>query len=102
MRVYTVLFYSGSEFCGTYKRTNNRRHVTDLNLRNNENRPSLTSSAAAEERNDVLSKNTIDEMADAIVHQHQRVSSTAPLGALCVEPTRFTRARHSSRSCVRA
>jgi len=41
-------------------------HVTDLDLRNDENRPSLTSSAAAEEREDVSSKNTIDEMADAI------------------------------------
>jgi len=40
--------------------------VTDLDLRNVETSPSLTSSAAAEERQDVSSKNTIDEMADAI------------------------------------
>jgi len=40
--------------------------VTDLALRNNENRPSLTSSAVAEERQDASSKNTTDEMADAI------------------------------------
>jgi len=40
--------------------------VTDLDLRNDENRPSLTSSAVAEERPDVSSKNTIDEMGDAI------------------------------------
>jgi len=40
--------------------------VTDLDLRNDENRPGLTSSAAAEEHQDVSSKNTIDEMADAI------------------------------------
>jgi len=39
--------------------------VTDLDLRNVETSPSLTSSAAAE-RQDVSSKNTIDEMADAI------------------------------------
>jgi len=35
--------------------------VTDLDLRNDETRRSLTSSAA-EERQDVSSKNTIDEM----------------------------------------
>ena len=40
--------------------------VTDLYLRNNENRPSLTSSAAAEKRQDVSLKNTIDELADAV------------------------------------
>jgi len=41
--------------------------VTDLDLRNDENRPSLTTNAVvAEERQDVSSKNTIDEMADAI------------------------------------
>ena len=40
--------------------------VTDLGLRNDETGPSLTSSAAAEERQDVSTKNTIDEMADAI------------------------------------
>jgi len=39
--------------------------VTDLDLRNDENRPSLTSGAVAEKRQDVSSKNTIDEMADA-------------------------------------
>ena len=39
--------------------------MTDLDLRNDENRPSLTSSAV-EERQDVSSKNTIDEMADTI------------------------------------
>jgi len=33
--------------------------VTDLDLRNDENRPSLTSSAVAEERQDVSSKNAI-------------------------------------------
>jgi len=40
--------------------------VTDLDLRNDANRPSLTSNAVAEERQDVSSKNTTDEMADAI------------------------------------
>jgi len=41
--------------------------VTDLDLRNEENRLSLISSAAtAEERQEVSSKNTINEMADAI------------------------------------
>ena len=39
--------------------------MTDLDLRNDENRPSLTSSAVAEERQDVTSKHTADEMADA-------------------------------------
>ena len=42
-------------------------HVaTDLDLRNDENKPSLTSSAVAEERQ-VSSKNTIDELSDAII-----------------------------------
>ena len=40
--------------------------VTDLDLRNDENRPSSTSSAVAEERQDVSTKKTINEMADAI------------------------------------
>ena len=40
--------------------------VTGLDLRSDENRPSLTSSAVAEERPKLSSKNTIDEMADAI------------------------------------
>ena len=40
--------------------------VTDLDLCNDENKLSLTSSAIAEERQDVSLKNTIDEMADAI------------------------------------
>jgi len=33
--------------------------------------------------------------------RHHRVSCTASFGASCVEPTRFTRARHLSRSCAR-
>jgi len=40
--------------------------VTDLDPRNDENRPGLTSGSVAEERQEVSSKNTIDEMADAI------------------------------------
>jgi len=40
--------------------------VKDLDLRNDENRPSVTSSAVAEERQDVQLINTLDEMADAI------------------------------------
>jgi len=40
--------------------------VTYLDVRNHDNRPSLTSSAAAEERQEVSSKNTIDELSDAI------------------------------------
>jgi len=40
--------------------------VTDLDAHDHENRPNLTSSAAAEERKDVSSKNAIDEIADAI------------------------------------
>jgi len=38
----------------------------DADLRNDENRPSLTSGAVAEERQMVSSKNTTDEMADTI------------------------------------
>jgi len=40
--------------------------VTDLDLRNDENTPIVTSRAVAEECQDVSSKNTIDEMADVI------------------------------------
>jgi len=40
--------------------------VADLDLRIDENRFSLTSSVVAEERQDVSSKNTINEMADTI------------------------------------
>ena len=40
--------------------------VTDLDAHDDENRPSSTSSAVAEERKGVSSKNTIDEIADAI------------------------------------
>jgi len=40
--------------------------VTDLDLRNDENRSSLTSGAVAEERQEVSSKNTIYEIAEAI------------------------------------
>jgi len=39
--------------------------VTDLDVRNDDNRPSLTSGAAPEERQEVSSKNTIDELSDA-------------------------------------
>jgi len=38
--------------------------ITEFDLRNDENRPSLTSSAVAEDRQDVSSKNTIDKIAD--------------------------------------
>jgi len=38
----------------------------DLDVRNDENGPSLTSGAVAEERQEVSSENTIDELADAI------------------------------------
>jgi len=41
--------------------------VTDLDVRNDENKPSLTSGAVAEERQEVSSKNTIDGLADAII-----------------------------------
>ena len=40
--------------------------MTNLDLRNDENRPSLTSNAVAEERQDVSSKNTMNEMANTI------------------------------------
>jgi len=40
--------------------------VTDLDLRIDESRPSLTSGAVAEKSQEVSSKNTIDEMADTV------------------------------------
>jgi len=40
--------------------------VTDLDLRNDENERSLTSSAVAEKHQDVSPKKTMDEVADAI------------------------------------
>jgi len=52
--------------------------VTDLDLRNDENRSRLTSSAVAEECQEVSSKSTIDEMADGITGGTMSVS--APFG----------------------
>jgi len=40
--------------------------LSQTDVRNDENRPSLTSGAAAEKRQEVSMKNTIDELADAI------------------------------------
>ena len=40
--------------------------VTDIDVRNDDNRPSLTSGVAAEERQEVSSKNTTDALSDAI------------------------------------
>ena len=40
--------------------------VTDLDVRNDDNRPSLTSGAAAEEGHEVSSKDTIDELSYGI------------------------------------
>jgi len=70
---FKLLFYSGSEvqrihFCGTCKRTENRRTCCDRLgcVRNDGNRHNLTCGAAAKERQEVSSKNTIDELSDAI------------------------------------
>ena len=60
----------------------------------------LTSSNACSFPNRVHDKSITSLNVASLIH-HQRVSCTAPLGALCVEPTRFTRARHPSRSCAR-
>jgi len=65
--------YSGSEVqrrhfygtCNVRGQKVEEHAATDLDLRNDENRPSLTSGAEAEDRQEVLSKNTIDELADA-------------------------------------
>ena len=44
-----------------------KKHViTDFDVRNIDNRPSLISGSAADERQEVSSKNTIDEFSDAI------------------------------------
>jgi len=40
--------------------------VADLDVRNDDNRPSFTSDAAAEERQEVVSKNTTGELSDTI------------------------------------
>jgi len=40
--------------------------VTDLDVPNNDNRPSLISGSAADERQEVSSTNTIDELSNAI------------------------------------
>ena len=68
---FKLLSYSGSESKGVISAELVRgqkieEHVTDLDLRNDENRPSLTSGAVAEERQEVSSKSTIDEVAGAI------------------------------------
>ena len=51
--------------------------VTDFHAHNDENRSSVTSSAVAEERQDVSPKNAVDEMADAITGDNDR--SLCPL-----------------------
>ena len=48
--------------------------VTDLYLRNDENKPSLTSGATAEERQEVSSKNTTDELSDSFTGSKDMVS----------------------------
>ena len=54
-------------FLRNLKRTENRRTCCyRFRWRIDENRPSLTSGTVAEERQDVSSKNTIDELSDAI------------------------------------
>jgi len=58
--------FSGDIYAEPARRQKIEEHVTDLDQRNDENRPSLTSGAAAEERQEVSSKDTIDEMADTI------------------------------------
>jgi len=68
---FKLLFYSGSESSGDIsaelvRGQNIEDVVTDLDLRNDENRPSLTSGVVAEERQEVSSKSTIGEMTDAI------------------------------------
>ena len=65
---YTVAVKSSGDISAELVRGQKiEKHVvTALDLRNDENRPSSTSSAVAEERQDVSSKNTIDRMADAI------------------------------------
>ena len=81
-----MLFYSGSEiqrsyFCRTCKRTENRSwYRLRSSLHNNDNRPSLTSGAAAEERQEVSSKNPMDELPDAITGDNDigLLASTIP------------------------
>jgi len=69
---FKLLSYNGSEaqrryFAEVLRLQKIGKHVvTDLDPRNDENRPSLISDAAAEERQEVSSKNTIDELSDAI------------------------------------
>ena len=58
---------SGDISAEPVRRQKIEEHVgIDLDLRKDENRLSLTSGAVAEERQEVSSKNTIDDMADAI------------------------------------
>jgi len=71
-QTFKLLIFSGSEiqrsyFCRTCKRTENRSWCRlRSSLRNNDNIPSLTSDAAAEERQEVSSKNPMDELPGAI------------------------------------
>jgi len=74
---FNLLFYSGSEvkrrhFCGTCKRSENRRTRDRLtvDLRNDENRPSLITGEGAEERQEVSLKSTIYCKRPAEQHLH--------------------------------
>jgi len=64
--------------------------VTDLDLCNDENRPSLTSGAAAEELQDVSSKSTIDEMADVITGSNQIGVESGNIPEKCRKNDRFS------------
>jgi len=71
--------------------------VTDVDLRNDNNRLSLTRSAVAEERQDVSSKNTIDEMADAITGGND-IGLWALWPAIIPEKMREFRLKYETRS----
>ena len=71
--------------------------MTDVDLRNDNNRPSLTRSAVAEERQDVSSKNTVDEMADAITGGND-IGLWALWPAIIPEKMREFRLKYETRS----
>ena len=71
--------------------------MTDVDLRNDNNRLSLTRSAVAEERQDVSSKNTIDEMADAITGGND-IGLWALWPAIIPEKMREFRLKYETRS----
>ena len=69
--------YSGDISAELVRGQKIEEHVTDLDLPNDENRPSLTRGAVVEERQEISSKSTIDRMLTLSLEATISVSSSS-------------------------